>query len=177
MKEVSDDGKHTGFDIKATFQATRVNNISIMLTPQQQVTRNFIDPRLKHDFQTSVTCWSPTCPGYVKVNEYSIFTDFNTNIVPLNQTFIYLVEIDQLSKKNLTAFTYTFTMTVKKNVASPTKGINIIGDFYEWYKANKNKLPFYAPPPKVKEDEVVIPEGATATEIARIQGQAKEKQH
>ena len=74
------------------------------------------------------------------------------------------MEIEGLKASNFTAVTMTFEVSKVDLSTDATKAINIDGDFDEWYAANKDSLPFYAPPVP-SEDE----EGAEEEEFEEIE--------
>lgn len=150
IAEFVDDRKRQGAKMSAKFSFERVAHINVQFEASDPKSFSFFPPEIASDFKVNVTCWSPSCPGYIKQNAYSIYTEI-TNERVVNKTYVYFVEATQLSQVNITKYTVSFNITKSPEADSKVAVINITGDFWDWYAANKNILPFYAPPPITKD--------------------------
>jgi len=105
----------------------------------------FFQKEQANDFKVDVTCWSPQCPSYIRKNDYSLYTQVENERV-VNNTYVYFIKISQLSREYVQRYTLSVSVTSQPKVNSITASLNITGDFWTWYEANKYLLPFYAPP-------------------------------
>jgi hypothetical protein len=66
----------------------------------------------------------------------------------VNATYLYFVEFINNASKNPILQTITLAVRVPYQPRSATKSFTITGPFDEWLKINKDKIPWYSPPPK-----------------------------
>jgi hypothetical protein len=123
---------YAGFNLRANYQFKRVSHFNVQFEASNPKGFTFFPQDMASDFRISVSCWSSECPGYIKQNANSLYPEINNERVS-NNTYVYYVESTQLSKVNVTRFTVSFNITKKVTADPKISGINITGDFQEWY--------------------------------------------
>ena len=59
-----------GFDIYAKYEAISVKDKVVKIKDNSLIQKNFLDPNKISEFKTKITCWSISCPDYVKFNDF-----------------------------------------------------------------------------------------------------------
>lgn len=152
MEERTDDyrytweGTTTGFKVKVKYSGFRVTNTVIPVRADKNFTINFMTWKDRQDYTSSVKCWSRTCNEFIKINQTSFYTETSSNLVLRNESFVYFVELVPKGWANYQAWTFTFNLT-EPRPTSKVAAIKIDKDFQTWYRENRDKIPYYAPPP------------------------------
>lgn len=64
-----------GFDINAKFKFARVSHFNVEFEASKPVGFSFFPNEQANDFKVIVTCWSPSCPSFIKQNQYSLYPE------------------------------------------------------------------------------------------------------
>ena len=108
---------------------------------------------------------------HYSTNNYTLWTDFKaTNSKVANATYLYFVEFIHNKSKTPIQQTITLAVRVPYQPPSATKSVAITGPFDEWLKRNKDKIPWYSPPPKSQQvQSILIDPVETLTELSSLE--------
>ena len=85
-------------------------------------------------------CWSLKCPNFIHFNEsnFTFWTSAQeTNVDKVNGTYLYYIEMEDVTTKVLTRKTYTLKM---EKASIKSVGISINLPFDIWYALHKNSI-------------------------------------